>query len=184
VGWADHPLSPRGEEMARRAAGSPELDGIEIVVSSDLRRASRTAELLVAGCRSVRLPPAVYPELRERRLGAAEGLTTAQAKAMLAGRSRTEIGAEPGRAFRSRVEAGWRRIADDHPGRRVLAVCHSGVARAIEHSITGCKPDRLPILSGVWVAVVDGELRYDRRTALLDPHVLDATRDGNVASVS
>ncbi len=63
LGWTDLPLTEEGEAQARRLQGLlPALPAL----SSDLRRARRTAEL--AG-----FSPSLAPELREIHFGALEG---------------------------------------------------------------------------------------------------------------
>src|SRR5690606_19354197 len=71
-GQADPPLSERGRDQAARAARS--LPPADLVVASDLRRAHRTALILVGSGGAV----GVEPELRERDAGAFSGLTRAQ----------------------------------------------------------------------------------------------------------
>lgn len=71
-GWIDPPLTPRGEEQARRVGTA--LAGLApaALYSSPLRRALDTA---VAVGRAVGLAPEPDPDLRECYLGEAEGLT-------------------------------------------------------------------------------------------------------------
>ena len=48
-GWADPPLSPRGEQQARELAVRRAEDDIVRAYSSDLTRAARTGEIALAG---------------------------------------------------------------------------------------------------------------------------------------
>ena len=72
-GQSDTPLNELGRRQARELA--EQLDGVDVVYSSDLARARETAEILAerAGV-EVRLDP----RLRERGFGAWEGLTLAE----------------------------------------------------------------------------------------------------------
>ena len=72
-GHSDTPLNARGREQARELA--PQLDGVDVVYSSDLARARETAEILAEELGAdVRLDA----RLRERGFGAWEGLTAAE----------------------------------------------------------------------------------------------------------
>lgn len=75
AGWDDVPLTPLGVEQAL-AAGRALVDvPFERVVTSDLCRATRTAELALGARGGERLQPLVDWRLRERDLGQWSGLT-------------------------------------------------------------------------------------------------------------
>jgi len=79
-GTTDIPLNDVGRAQARDAAATlrAHLDPAHpvLVVASDLARARETAEIISG---ALDLPaPAVYPALRERAYGEAEGLSTAE----------------------------------------------------------------------------------------------------------
>lgn len=73
TGSSDIPLTPRGEEQARQL--QPKLAGLEFikVLSSQMQRSRRTAELA-----EVQPPPEFTPLLGEFDYGEYEGLTSAQ----------------------------------------------------------------------------------------------------------
>ncbi len=73
AGWDDVPLTPRGEEQARLAGALLADQPVERVITSDLTRALRTAELVLEA-RAARPPLQIDPALRERHLGAWSGL--------------------------------------------------------------------------------------------------------------
>lgn len=66
AGHVDAPMSPLGVRQCQRLA--PEMASLPItrVLTSDLRRAHHTAQILTS---ATALVPQVYPELRERHLG-------------------------------------------------------------------------------------------------------------------
>jgi len=125
-GQADVPLSPVGEQQARVAA-TQLPDGYPRIVTSNLRRAARTGELLAE---PQSLPVTVEPRLRERYAGPWEGLTRAEIEAGWPGM--LEDGRRPddyetdddllGRALDA--------LADLADG--TIAVTHGGVIRILE----------------------------------------------------
>ena len=76
-GSTDIPLNDTGREQAREAAAALsetlDLDAPVVVVSSDLSRARETAEIMADGL-GVRVA-GLYPDLRERSYGEAEGVS-------------------------------------------------------------------------------------------------------------
>ena len=132
MGHRDSPLTRRGvlqaEALARRVAGL----AVDVVYSSDLDRARRTAEMIAAAC-AVELR--IDPELRERNMGIFEGLTSAEIlerypeerRAYDAGGSEYVI--PQGESARERTERSVRAltsIALRHPRGRVAVVSHGG----------------------------------------------------------
>jgi probable phosphoglycerate mutase len=136
-GWADPPLSPHGEAQARQAGDrlADELP-FDLVVTSDLIRTRRTAELLVDA------PTLVEPGLREYDVGAWSGLTREEIGSRWPGtlerfsqdRAAAPPGGEPRDAFDSRVVAAAARTgaaAAAAGAARILVVVHGGVIRAL-----------------------------------------------------
>src|SRR5581483_11189567 len=93
--------------------------GISAVYASDLSRARETAEIVAA-----RLGLAVTTDagLREKDWGTWEGLTGDE-------RAHVELVGEETAAHARRVLDAVRRIAERHPGERVLVVTHGGSLR-------------------------------------------------------
>lgn len=153
-GWADPPLSEFGESQA--AALASQLGGMAFqgVVSSDLDRARRTAAIVAE---ALGLPVEVEPALRERDVGAWEGLTTAQIDErwpglLAAWRSRAlpaPPGGEPDDAMAVRVLDALRRLAQ-RPEASLAVVTHKGVIRLTERWL-GVELWNIPNLSGRWV---------------------------------
>jgi glucosyl-3-phosphoglycerate phosphatase len=155
-GQADPALSPRGEEQAARAAGS--LAGVRIdrVVSSDLRRARRTAGILAEalGVTSI----GVEAGLREVDVGEWSGLTRPEIEArwpsLLAAWSEGRLEATPGgeslTALRVRVVETIRKLLTPAGGagdRTILVVSHRRAISALEEA-SGVTPVRAGHLAG------------------------------------
>lgn len=162
-GWADPPLSPAGIEQARAAGEELGELGLQTVVSSDLRRARQTAEL-IAGDLGL-LPVHVDAGLRERNVGDFTGLTRDEIEerwpGMLAewraGRVQQAPNGE-GAEFLARVLAALDRLSAAFPGQRVLAVAHGGVIRTL-HRHLGGEPGPPLHLGGLWLHLADGGWR-------------------------
>ncbi|HEX6987913.1 MAG TPA: histidine phosphatase family protein, partial [Bacillota bacterium] len=124
-GQSDIPLNDQGRRDAAMAAQRLAEAGIlpAAVYSSDLARAVETARVIAA--RLGRPPVHLDARLRERFLGAAEGLTRAEAEARFGhGLLDQAAGAEPLDALVHRVDAAVDELAARHPGRPVVVVSH------------------------------------------------------------
>lgn len=142
-GSLDVPLSAEGErEMEKTAefvSGMLEASGrrLAAVYCSDLRRASRSAEILAA---NLDLNPIVTAGLRERHFGLWEGLTFDEIEerwpeafrswaadplnhSPLEGESTLEVS--------ERVNKALDEILNNHDGETIAVVAHGGVNRAI-----------------------------------------------------
>jgi len=92
------------------------------------------------------------PDLREKDWGTWEGLTTVE-------RDRVEFVGESTEAHQERILRALRRIAERHPGGRVLVVTHGGSMRRVQTAALGMA---LPVVEncGVWIcACQDGTFR-------------------------
>lgn len=144
-GHIDIPLNETGIAQARAARAS--LAGVRFgaAYSSDLERARRTAEEIVADPTAIVLTP----QLRERHYGAFQGLTYAEAESrhpeayQRFKRRDPDFafpeGGESLRAFAARIAGMLNEIAARHAGEHVLVVTHGGVLD-IAHRIAAGKP--------------------------------------------
>ncbi|HEX7166840.1 MAG TPA: histidine phosphatase family protein [Acidimicrobiales bacterium] len=159
-GWADPPLSPRGERQALDAAAHLKDAGLTRVVSSDLVRARRTAEIVAAelGLGDVE----VEPDLRERSVGEFQGHTTEEVLARWPecfddARKIVRIpGGETFDAAAARAIPALLRIARRHEGETVLVATHGGIVRAIEAHLGVQRDTGMPNLGGRWLEVCAG----------------------------
>jgi probable phosphoglycerate mutase len=143
-GSADMPLNAKGfmqaEELARR------LEGVDfdVIISSPLIRALRTAEVIQKASGK---PLIVMEQFAERGMGVYEGLTRAEAQACypdifarLGSRRDTDdapTGGETIRQVDTRVSSGLETLKEKYPGGKVLIVCHGFTARAINRCCLG-----------------------------------------------
>ena len=131
-GHGDPPLNELGRrqaaELAKRLADVP----IDVLYSSDLRRAMETAEI-VARSRGLSIRPDA--ELREIDIGAWSGLTRAEIEERFPGMARED--GETNDEFDARVLGALRRIATAHAGQQLLVITHGGVVRALERHLYG-----------------------------------------------
>jgi 2,3-bisphosphoglycerate-dependent phosphoglycerate mutase len=148
-GHTDRPLSDFGRRQARQLAEELADEELDAIYASDLARARETAE--IAGER-LSLPVVVDPDLREKDWGTWEGLTPAE-------RDRVELVGESTQAHQERILRALRRIAERHPGGRVLVVTHGGSMRRVQTAAMGMA---LPVVEncGRWLcAWEDGKIR-------------------------
>ena len=136
-GHADPPLSARGAAQAEALAKTLAREHADALLSSDLRRAWQTAEILG---RALGLAPRPDPRLRELDVGRWAGLTRSEIAALdpdLLRRFEAEDpavragGGESRAEIRARVRAAFRSLAQEHPGARLIVVTHLGVVRAL-----------------------------------------------------
>ena len=146
-GQLDPPLSDEGrrqaERLGRRLAGR-RLAGF---YTSDLLRASETAQLVG---QAMGVEPVASPGLREIYLGQWEGLTTEELAQRYpeAWASWTEEpswdvvpGGEGAATFETRVSSALDTILAHHPHGDVLVVTHGGVIQVALHRVVG-RPNR------------------------------------------
>jgi len=165
-GRADPPLSEVGEADAQRLAEMigagewPELADASAVVSSDLSRARRTAEIL-AGQLDLG-PVELFAGLRERDVGEFTGHTRAEIEArwpgLLASVPLEPPGSESRAALLSRAVATLHRVAARHPAGRVIAVTHGALIRAVEAHVGETEHGPPRNLAGRWIRVEGNRL--------------------------
>ena len=171
--WQGHSqtrLNEVGREQARRVA--EQLDAVDVVYSSDLARARETADILAV---PLGLEVRLDARLRERRLGAWEGLTAEEIETAFAdAHRRWQAGegagaddAEPFEDFGARVRSFLEDVLRSHPDETVLVVGHGGPIRVIHALATGkdyVRDHRLiPAVANCAVA------RYEARDGKLAP---------------
>ena len=138
--WQGHgnpPLSDRGRAQANVLTRELASETIDVLVSSDLRRAAETAAIL-GEARGLR--PELNPRLRELDLGDWEGLTRDQIERKAGNALRRfdagDLDVRPGggenlREIEQRAFSIVTELVDAHPGQRLAIVTHLGVIRAL-----------------------------------------------------
>lgn len=136
-GHGDPPLSDRGVAQANGLVRELAREGIDVLVTSDLRRAAETAAIL-AEARG--LHPELNPRLRELDIGDWEGLTRDQIERTAGDALRRfdtgDFEVRPGggenlRELEQRAFSVATELVDAHPGRRLAVITHLGVIRAL-----------------------------------------------------
>jgi probable phosphoglycerate mutase len=147
----DPALTARGREQAARAAAALSRVGIDVVLSSPLRRARETADAIAAGSGVVARPVDGFAEVDMGALAdaddpAARAERDAILSAWLAGEvSRSFPGGEDFTAVQARVRAGLRTVARELAGRRIALVTHR-VPLVAARSL--CLPDAVIVAPG------------------------------------
>ena len=136
-GHSNPELNPAGELQIALAAEQAARLGIERIYSSDLLRASRTAEVIG---RRIGVEPELRESLREIYFGSWEGLSWKEIEArssLEASRwmqefpSRSAPGGEDYAAFTARVEAAIEPLLQEALHRTIAVVTHRGVMRYV-----------------------------------------------------
>jgi broad specificity phosphatase PhoE len=139
-GLSDTRLNDRGREQARQLAS--QIDGVDVVYSSDLARARETAEIVA---KRLGLQVRLDERLRERGFGEWEGLDADEIEDRFAeahrrwkaGEGAGAENAEPFDAFAARIHGFLEDVLERHPGESVLVVSHGGSIRVIHAFAAG-----------------------------------------------
>jgi probable phosphoglycerate mutase len=171
-GHANPPLSALGRAQAIAAAAT--MPAVDLVVTSDLDRASETGRLIAE---ALGVPAIVEHELHERDIGAWTGLTRDEIETSWPGsvdNGHRPDGWEDDADAAARGMAALCRLARTYPGRRLLVVTHGGLIRAIERELEIASP-HLANLGGLWIEVRDNEITVRDRAELIDHTAVAAT---------
>lgn len=145
AGWIDPPLTALGEAQARAARNGLQGLAIERVLSSDLVRAHRTAEILVDG---MGVAIEATTQLRERSCGEWERRSIAEIEQtgdmpVFYAWDRGPPGGESLREVAARAMTHLSRVED---GRSTLVVAHGALMRAVIGVVDGKPKDQI----GLW----------------------------------
>jgi broad specificity phosphatase PhoE len=135
TGWLPGELSECGREQAGELGRRRRDDGIDVVFSSDLRRAVETTELAFQGSE---IPLYQDARLRECDYGDLNGAPTAEVTATRLDRIETAF--PNGESYRDVVARTRGFLADlmrEHDGERTLVIAHSANRWAIQHLLHG-----------------------------------------------
>lgn len=126
-GQVDIPLNELGQRQAALLAEAMEGESWDRIVSSPLSRAHATAEAVADAVGLTEI--ATDPRLMERAYGAAEGLTLVEREAKWPGGNWP--GLEDWEQVSIRAMTALTELAENHPGERILVVCHGGLINAV-----------------------------------------------------
>jgi broad specificity phosphatase PhoE len=188
LGQFDAPLSAAGEEQVEVLARQLESRGIERVLSSSLRRALRTAEVIA---KRLGVEVATDARLNEISYGTWDGLRWEEIERADPETARrkledwwsvTPLGGEPVTAFYRRVEQAWHSLAD-HAAGVTAVVAHRGV-NAILLDLAG-HPDNGPggIAENRWRRIATFEQEYCAYELATLPARSSRNRSGAVESI-
>jgi broad specificity phosphatase PhoE len=148
-GQTDVALNETGREQARELAVWLAEQPLDVIVASDLKRAHETA-LIVAAAKGMVV--STDAGLREIDVGSWGGLTPDEIAQRFPGMSNHD--GETNEQHLARVIAAFRRIGDEHRGKRMLIVSHGKTLRVIRRHATG-RP--VPLLGNCETA----QMRFD-----------------------
>ncbi len=141
-GWIDVPLNDTGRQQARELAQDLADSGFSVIVSSPLRRALETAEIIAEVWQ---LPPPVLHEgLKERYFGEVQGMPKSELSVSHPGLHQEIQRRNPAAAFddgesldhfADRVLGALFDIGHSYPGARVLAMTHGWVMDVITRHV-------------------------------------------------
>jgi broad specificity phosphatase PhoE len=171
-GQGDTPLNAQGlaqaEALADYFSERPEDLPVDRIVSSDLPRARRTAEVLAA---RLKVEATFHPELRARRMGDFEGRTHAELMAAdpaaFAALKHDPAFVPPGGGesvndLRARLVPFVARLVADNPGRHVVLVSHHKVCQLVlGELVEGGRMTRIPNARPAVVVHEDGRYRLE-----------------------
>lgn len=158
-GKTDRPLNETGLAQARALADQLAGERLDAIYASDLSRAYDTARVVA---QKHALPIEAIPDLRERDFGTWEGLTDeAIFERYPEARNGSWGNAETRQELEARIIDVLRRIAQQHPGGRVLVVSHGGPLRTmlahcaidVDGPIANCHVVRLAFRNGEFAAL-------------------------------
>lgn len=140
-GCSDRKLNETGIAQAAETAAKLKGEKIDVLISSPLSRAVRTAEIIgdELGLKISEFPD----EFREREFGVFEGKTfeeCAVLKAELAKGNCSLQPPEPHKDFAERVLKGLEYIHRKYSGKNILLVCHAGVIKVLYCYFNNLRP--------------------------------------------
>jgi broad specificity phosphatase PhoE len=180
-GHSDQSLNAAGVAQAKALARRLARERVDALYTSDLLRASQTAD---AVSRETGLEAIPTPGLREVDVGELAGLDRAAAAERFPdwytrwreGTVESYPGGERFTDLRDRALAALDRIADRHAGETAVAVCHNGIVRAIVLHVLGLEPGARPRIAAghnCSLTVVERQRRRMVLVALNDSGHLD-----------
>ncbi|MBS3678723.1 histidine phosphatase family protein [Ornithinibacillus massiliensis] len=151
-GQTDIPLNDKGEQQATLCGAALKPEDYDVVISSQLQRAKRTAEIIN---QYLELPFEVMEDFAERHFGDAEGLTFDERNELYPDHEYPNQ--EELEAFSTRVMNGLEKVRQKHPNKRVLLVAHGAVIYRIlsnlsetEINLSGRKIENTSISTIYW----------------------------------
>ncbi len=125
-GTTDVPLNETGKQQARACKDHLDGEAWDVIVTSPLKRAKETAEIINE---TLRLPFVEMKEFQEKHFGKAEGMTADERYGLFP--DKNYPGQEQLEEFHGRLSTGLTELHERFSNQRVLVVAHGGVINAI-----------------------------------------------------
>lgn len=135
-GQTDIPLNAKGIQQAEACGAALSPDDYDVIMSSHLKRAHGTAEIMN---RYLNLPFEVMEDFAERSFGDAEGMTYDERSTIFPDHEYPNQ--EPLDVFSDRVMTGLEKVHQKYPNQKVLLVAHGAVIYRILSIIANGKLD-------------------------------------------
>lgn len=135
-GQTDIPLNEKGTQQAEACGAALHPGDYDVVISSHLQRAHKTAEIIN---RYLRLPAEVMEDFAERSFGDAEGMTLEERRTLFPDHDYPNQ--EPIDIFSERIMSGLDKVHQKHLNQNVLLVAHGAVIYRILSIISNGKID-------------------------------------------
>ena len=128
-GHTDIPLNKKGKSQAIRIARALKGRKIDIIISSDLKRAFQTAQAVKT---TLKCKGAIIKDksFRERHYGSLEGKVYVPFQ-----NDKKGFDGEKDKQFFSRINRAFKKSIKTHKGKNIVIVAHGGVVRAIVAAI-------------------------------------------------
>ena len=143
MGQKDIPLNEKGVKQAEKLAKYMKDKGVTAIYSSDLSRASKTAEIIAE---ELKLPVIEVSDFKEHTLGNLDGTEWTEEFEVMTTEEFEEVmykeGAENLEVFYDRVWSKFLQITENHPkDENLLLVMHGGCTRVIIMRILNASDD-------------------------------------------
>ncbi|MGE7906456.1 histidine phosphatase family protein [Peribacillus sp. NPDC094092] len=125
-GQTDIPLNELGKLQARQCGEFLSKDEWDVIISSPLKRARETADII---SHYMEVPVIEKVEFIEKNFGVAEGMTAAEREAAFV--NKEYPGQENQDALRKRLMNGLQEIQNEYPGKKAILVAHGAVIHFI-----------------------------------------------------
>ncbi len=125
-GQTDIPLNELGKIQARQCGEFLSKDDWDVIISSPLKRARETADII---SHYIEVPVIEKMEFIEKNFGVAEGMTAAERESAFV--NKEYPGQENQKSLRNRLMNGLQEIQKEYPERKVILVAHGAVIHFI-----------------------------------------------------
>lgn len=126
-GATDIPLNNAGIQQAKECGEFLKASEWDVMITSPLKRAKRTAEIIHENL--IDVPLIEMDDFSERYFGDAEGMTVDERKATYS--SRNYPNQEEMDSFKDRIMTGIKKVNQNYPDGKILLVAHGAVINSI-----------------------------------------------------